>query len=56
MGTYSRSQAHRSDRIDPMHVLGWILFIVGAIVLVAAGWFVLQAFLGMGTYIETVIP
>jgi hypothetical protein len=52
MGT--RNQ-HRNLRIDGVW-LGLGLMVVSAVIVVAVGWFVLQAFLGMGTYIETVIP
>ena len=54
MASY-RSQAHRPAP-------WWVGFIgLAGYVLAAAGvvfvaWFVLQAFLGMGTYIETVLP
>jgi hypothetical protein len=52
---YQQATRH-PDGIDPMHILGWILFVAGAAVVVFVIWFVLQAFLGIGTYIETVIP
>lgn len=57
MGTYSQHQAYprRTVRI-PAYVITLALMVVSAILVIVVGWFVLQAFLGMGTYIETVIP
>jgi len=52
-----RSQARRHGAIDPMHVLGWTLFIVGAVIVaaavVAAIMFALSLLFSMGSYIQS---
>lgn len=52
-----RQQAtrRRTVRIDGIYI-AIFLMVVSAIAVAAVGWFVLQAFLGMANYIETVIP
>jgi hypothetical protein len=40
----------------PAYYLTLALYIASSAIVVAAGWFVLSAFLGLGTYIESVIP
>ncbi len=53
MGT--RSQ-HRSHLRVPLWTLQLVGMVASAAIVVTLGWFLLQAFLGMGSYIETVVP
>lgn len=53
--THYRPQAHRTARL-PLWPLSLLLMLLSAVVAVAAIWFVLSAFLSLGTYIESVAP
>lgn len=48
-----KSQAYRPHFSWPLFILGWTLTLIAAGLVAYAGWFVLQAFLGMALYIRS---
>ena len=54
--TSYRSQAHRRPVRLPVYAVQLALLVASAAVVLAAGWWLLSAFLSFGTYIESVLP